>query len=168
MSSPVSQNFNPVRLVGLPTVASEAASKAYVDTSLVSRLPLIGGTLSGPVFYSGAFPVNTNQLVTKAYVDWKFSTVSNNSEVNLRGWVESGAVKMTAPVYSSTGALISSPVYWPDTSAGTFTVTYWNSAAASVDGFVVTHNNTGTTITQPRVTRNSIGLVTINPLLVFS
>ena len=58
----------PLTLAASPTMASQAATKAYVDASAASLLPLAGGTMAGPLFLASD-PAISTQAATKNYVD---------------------------------------------------------------------------------------------------
>lgn len=59
----------------------------------------------------------------------------------------------------TTGAIL-----WPDGSLGTFTTVTKNTTFLVVDAFTVSHTNSGLTVTQAAVTRNSSGFVTTRPV----
>lgn len=58
----------------------------------------------------------------------------------------------------------SAAVVWPDGSAGTFTTVTINATFLAIDAFTVSHTNSGLTVTQAAVTRNSNGAVTVRPI----
>ena len=64
--------LGPLYLTGSPTTAAQAATKAYVDSSLTTMagqyLPLSGGVLSGPLQLAGP-PTAALHAATKAYAD---------------------------------------------------------------------------------------------------
>lgn len=59
-------------------------------------------------------------------------------------------------------------VIWSDGSNGVVTNTDYNTDLYCYDGFIVTHISSGKTITQPKVTRNYLGVITIQPQLIIS
>lgn len=81
----------------------------------------------------------------------------------LKAWVLAEALAATALTWGSDGALDSASVVWPDGSAGTLTVTSTNSDWLAVDAFTVTHTDSGKTVTQGAVTRDSNGNITVRP-----
>lgn len=76
--------------------------------------------------------------------------------------------ELTAPTYDSDGVIVSSPVLWSDGSLGVFTTTVKNTEFAAIDAFTITHTNSGKTVTQPPVTRDANGAITIQLPLVVS
>lgn len=65
-------------------------------------------------------------------------------------------------------AVTSAPVVWPDGALGTFTATVLSSSfPGAVDAYTVTYGSPVTrTYTQPTMTRDSAGAVTVRPALV--
>lgn len=86
--------------------------------------------------------------------------VANNT---LKAWTMAEAFEMTTATWGSDGVLDSATVKWPDGSAGTLTVTNTNSTWLAVDAFTVTHTDSGKTVTQSAVTRDSNGNITVKP-----
>lgn len=97
---------------------------------------------------------NTNFGIIEAAVE----AIESGS---LKGWLTSLAY--TSVTYDSDNVISSAAVKWPDGSGGTFTRTAKNSTFLTVDAYTVTHTDSGKTVTQPAVTRNSIGQVTAQP-----
>lgn len=63
------------------------------------------------------------------------------------------------------GAITSAPLVWPDGATGTYTAdTLSSTFPGAVDGYHVTYP--GVTYTQPTVTRDASGLVTVRPPIV--
>lgn len=83
----------------------------------------------------------------------------------LKAWTEGSAYEMTSITYDSDGVVSSATVKWPDGSAGTFTRTTKNSTWLAVDAYTISHTDSGLTVTQTAVTRNSVGSVTAKPAL---
>lgn len=62
------------------------------------------------------------------------------------------------------GAAISAPVVWPDGTVGTYTGTVSTSFPGAIDSYTITYGSPVTkTYTQPALTRNSSGAVTVRP-----
>jgi hypothetical protein len=67
------------------------------------------------------------------------------------------------------GVVTSSPVTWPNGASGVFTATTVNATFKCVDAYTVTYvDGTTKTVTQPAVTRNGTGEITIRPALTIS
>lgn len=67
----------------------------------------------------------------------------------------------------SNGAATSAPVIWPDGTVGTYTATTVSTAfPGAVDAYTITYGSPATkTYTQPAVTRDANGAVTVRPAL---
>ena len=83
----------------------------------------------------------------------------------LKMWTEGEAYEATSVTRDSDGVVTTATVVWPDGSAGTFTTTTKNTTWLAVDAFTITHADSGKTVTQAAVTRDSDGLVTTKPAL---
>lgn len=70
--------------------------------------------------------------------------------------------------YDETNVIISGTVRWPDLSTGTYTRTYKNEIWNVVDGYTITHDNSGAIVTQAQVTRDANGNITTKPALTVS
>lgn len=82
-------------------------------------------------------------------------------------WTESKAYQMLSVTYDTTypSVISTATVLWPDGSAGTLTITSFDSAKLVELGFTITHTNSGKTVTQAAVTLNSYGFVITKPAL---
>ena len=83
----------------------------------------------------------------------------------LASWVEGGAYEPTAITYDSDGVVTTATVKWPDASAGTFTTTTKDATHIAINAYTISHTDSGKTVTQAAVTRNSDGAVTTKPAL---
>lgn len=83
----------------------------------------------------------------------------------LEGWAESEAYEATSVIRDSNGVVTTATVKWPDGSDGTFTTVTKNSTWLVVDAYTITHTNSGKTVTQAAVTRDSAGNITTKPAL---
>ncbi len=83
----------------------------------------------------------------------------------LLGWTEGAGYELLTAVYDGDGVLASGTVRWPDGSAGVWTRTVKNSTWLAVDGYAVTHADSGLTVSQAAVTRDADGYVTAKPAL---
>lgn len=83
----------------------------------------------------------------------------------LKDWTESEAYEVTSATLDSDSVVFSATVKWPDGSAGTFTRATKNSTWLAVDAYTISHTDSGQTVTQAAVTRDSNGNVTTKPEL---
>ena len=83
----------------------------------------------------------------------------------LASWAEGGAYEATSVTRNSDGVATEATVKWPDGSAGTFTATTIDSEWNAVNAYTISHTDSGKTVTQAAVTRNSDGAVTTKPAL---
>lgn len=101
---------------------------------------------------AGAFSISQTALDLTAYstviksLDFQYITRITNSDEIISGGT----------------------VIWSDGSNGVVTNTDYNTDLYCYDGFIVTHISSGKTITQPKVTRNYLGVITIQPQLIIS
>lgn len=86
----------------------------------------------------------------------------------LKSWTLGGAYSTTAATNNANGVCTSATVLWPDDSTGTFTATSVNSTYHVCDAYTITHANSGKTVTQAAVTRDSNGAITVQPAIVIS
>lgn len=87
------------------------------------------------------------------------------SSATLKEWTTGEDYELTAITYGADGVPTTATAKWPDGSAGTFTVTTKNSTWLAVDAYTISHTASGKTVTQPAVTRDSNGQVTVKPAL---
>lgn len=78
-------------------------------------------------------------------------------------WAMSEDYIFTSVTYDSDDVVTTAAVLWPDGSVGVFTTTTKNSTFLTVDAYTITHTDSGKTVTQSAVTRNSDGFVTATP-----
>lgn len=90
---------------------------------------------------------------------------ANATAAVLKAWAEAGAFEPTSITWDTDGVVSSATVKWPDGSAGTFTRTTKNAIFLTIDAYTVTHSDSGQTVTQTAVTRDSNGNVTTKPAL---
>jgi hypothetical protein len=86
----------------------------------------------------------------------------------LKDWAAGECYEATAVIFDSDGVPTTATVKWPDGSAGTWTITPTtgkNTTWLAVDGYSITHTGSGKTVTQPTVTRDGNGAVTVKPAL---
>jgi hypothetical protein len=107
------------------------------------------------------------QLVLTATPDTDDPTGLGASTLNerLKAWTSGQAYQTAAATYDSDGVVTTATVSWPDGSAGTFTTTTKNTTFLAVDAFTISHTDSGKTVTQTAVTRDSLGAVTVKPAL---
>lgn len=73
--------------------------------------------------------------------------------------------ELTAINYDTDGVVTTATALWPDGSAGVFTTLLKNATFLTVDAWTITHADSGKTVTQAAMTRDSNGAVTIKPAL---
>ena len=78
---------------------------------------------------------------------------------------ESEAYQLTTITRDSNGTITSAAVVWPDGAVGTFTTLATSDDGDDIDSYQITHSLTGKVVTQPAVTRNAYGDVTVKPAL---
>lgn len=88
-----------------------------------------------------------------------------DEDTTIIGWAASGAYSLTSATRDSDGVITTATVSWPDASTGTFTRTTKNATFLTIDAYTVTHTDSGKTVTQSAVTRDSSGNVTAQPAL---
>ena len=79
-----------------------------------------------------------------------------------------GTYQFVALTYDSDNVITTGSVVWIDGATGTFTTVTKNTTWFAIDGYTVTHVLGGVTqtVTQPDVTRDAFGRVTVWPVLV--
>ena len=83
----------------------------------------------------------------------------------LKEWAGGKDAELLVRTLDSEGLTTSSTMKWPDESAGTFTATDYNATHELYDGWTMSHTDSGKTVTQAAVTRDSEGIVTNKPAL---
>lgn len=96
-----------------------------------------------------------------------YASAGGASVTNIRliEWVTAEAYELTSITRDSDEVPTTATVKWPDGSAGTFTTTTKNATFLAIDAFTVSHTDSGKTVTQAAVTRDSGGAVTTKPAL---
>lgn len=94
---------------------------------------------------------------------------SSASDETLQAWASATAYRMQVALENVSGVITSAVLLWPDGSAGTYNVQAINTTWNTADGWVLTHADSGKTITQPTITRSAIsGIPLVTPDLIFS
>ncbi len=86
----------------------------------------------------------------------------------LKAWATNpdSLIRSTTITRDGNGAATGASVIWPDATAGTYTGTPSVSLAGAIDSYVITYAGATTkTVTQPAVTRDASGAVTVRPAL---
>lgn len=87
-------------------------------------------------------------------------------------WIGSQSFRLVSITRDAYNAVVTASVVWPDGVPGVFTTDVFSSVfPGTIDAYHVTYVPTAgpsKTITQPTVTRNSTGAVTVQPALVIS
>lgn len=93
---------------------------------------------------------------------------SGSASTQLVAWALQGAFRVVSSSRNTDGILTSANVEWPDGTQGVFTTTTIN-ASGAIDAWQVTYLGATTkTVTQPAVTRDATGAVSVQPALVIS
>lgn len=96
-------------------------------------------------------------------------TLLPQAEPRLIENTESNAYQITTAVVDVDGVIVSGTVLWPDGVAGVYTTVTKNVPFLKVDAYTVTYAGTpAKTVTQPLVTRDGNGEITIKPALIVS
>lgn len=80
-------------------------------------------------------------------------------------WAQGKNYEQVVITRDSEGRVTSMTVLWPDNSVGVYTSTDYNATHEAYDGYNITHTNSGKTVTQTAVTRDTEGAVIIKPAL---
>jgi hypothetical protein len=97
------------------------------------------------------------------------ATFDQATEVKVLAWAMAEAFNITVPAYDADGVLASGPVIWPDGTPGQFNTTLPNVLFAVPDAYTVTYVQANTfTVTQPAVTRNTDGIITVLPAMTIA
>lgn len=94
--------------------------------------------------------------------------IASSLNDRLKTWTSGQSYQVTSATYDSDGVVTTATVTWPDGSTGTFTTTTKNSTFLAVDAFTITHTDSGKTVVQSAVTRDSTGAVTTKPALTIT
>jgi hypothetical protein len=103
MSGAIAMGTNKITGMGDPTLAQDAATKAYVDTADALKLNLTGGTMSGAIAMGTSKitglgdPTANQDAATKVYVD-----TADALKLNLTGGTMTGNIVMGANKVTST------------------------------------------------------------------
>lgn len=163
-----------VRHRAVTVYEADGTTPAVIWADSGRNVPLINPTTTGPLgnveFFAdpGEYVLVCNGQPFHVTIDEDPRDARLPLPEQLVEWAEGRAYAMTTIVYHSSypRAVATASVQWPDGSAGTVTGTLFNAAFGTTDAYTVTHTASGLTVTQPPVTRNAGGEVTIKPPLV--
>jgi hypothetical protein len=172
MTGQISMGGNKITNTANPTLATDVATKSYVDTNTAGFLPLAGGSLSGVLNMTGqqitnvGAPVNSGDCANKFYVD----NHASGNYLPLSGGTMSGVINMGTQKITNVGA--------PSVSSDVATVGYADTKLALTGGALtgnVTSNSDITTTgnifasaslgTAGNVTCNVLNYSALNPPL---
>lgn len=93
--------------------------------------------------------------------------ILQDASANLMGWALSQSFRLVSATRNSDEAITTASIVWPDGATGVFTGTVLSTAfPGAIDAWSATYLGTTTkTITQPTVTRDSSGAVTVQPAI---
>lgn len=147
----------------------------WVATGPYSAVLRVAGTnvlsVTGPAMQAGALASATATFGTGAFTN--SVSVGGVTLYTLNAQlvrdVASGAYQITQASFDPTYLTMQTgAVLWADGSAGAWTNLATNTTFGAVDSYLVTHVNSGKTITQPLVTRSGTGQVTNKPALTIT
>lgn len=124
--------------------------------------------MPAPTFNLPVLGTAPNQYATEQGLEQEVQRVLNLTWAELPSlidWTLSEAFTVSSVTYDSQGVISSAAVVWRDGGTGTFTTTIVNQTFLTIDAFNVTHVGLGRRVTQPAVTRNDQGQVTVRPAL---
>jgi len=108
------------------------------------------------------------------FTDWEIKYVyvftgdDMTVDQRLAEWAQGKDYQPLTINYDIGGNVTDASVKWPDDAVGTLTMTDWNATHGIWDGYNITHSTSGKTVTQPAVTRNAGGDITIKPALIIA
>jgi hypothetical protein len=146
-------------------IATGAAANASIVNNPLGQLDAAIGVLSSlTTTNQSSLVAAVNEVKLQALAYGVYISVAQ-----LVAWVEGGAYEITAATIDATYGVVSSgTVKWPDGTAGVFTATSINTTFSAIDAYTVTYPAGSHTVTQPAVTRDADGNVTVKPALVVS
>lgn len=88
-------------------------------------------------------------------------------------WALAGSFQIVSATYDTNGAIVTANIIWPDGASGLLTTDVASATfLGAIDAWHATYSPDGVdvayTVTQPQVTRNSLGRVTIQPAITVS
>jgi len=86
----------------------------------------------------------------------------------LAEWTQGKDYQPLSISYDVDGNVTSASVKWPDDAVGTLTMTDWDATHETWNGYNITHSTSAKTVTQPAVTRNAEGAITVKPALIIA
>lgn len=87
-------------------------------------------------------------------------------DAKLKEWANAEAYEPSGPITRDVNDVPTTfAVVWPDGSTGVFTTVSNDVATGAINAYTITHIDSGKTVTQPAVTRDTSGAVTSKPLL---
>jgi hypothetical protein len=134
-----------------------AAAAAAGDSGLANAVEAVEEALAGK---QAAIPPGTYVPISGAGLGG-----ATASDQQLKDWTASEAFEPTAITRDGDDVITTATVKWPDGSAGTFTTVTKDATHLAINAFTVTHTLSGKTVTQPLMTRNANGAVTVKPAL---
>ena len=87
------------------------------------------------------------------------------TDARLKEWASGEDYEMTAATWDTDGVISAATVKWPDGSAGAFTTVTKDATWLAINAYTITHTVSGKTVTQPAVTRDANGNITVKPAI---
>jgi len=146
-----------------PNGSVTALSSDLTNEDLYMRVTASGGIVR---FSSNETP--TKQDLRPYYTDFHGAGV--RSEGRLLPWAYNQTFQLVSAARDANGAITTASIVWPDGTAGVFTTDTASTAfPGAIDAWHATYLGTTTkTVTQPAVTRDANGAVTVQPAITIS
>lgn len=152
-----------VTWVAWPSGSVTAASSDLTNEDLYMRVTASGGVVK---FSSNETPTKSD---LRPYLT-DFHGHGVRSEDRLLPWAYNQTFQLVSGTRDGNGALTSAEIKWPDGADGAFTADTLSTAfPGAIDAWHATYLGTTTkTVTQPAVTRDANGAVTVQPAITIS
>lgn len=106
----------------------------------------------------------------RGYAQSAAASLAGMNAYNLQTWAVTQAFRLVTATRNSDGAITSAQIEWPDGTTGTYTADALSANfPGATDAWHATYaGSVAKTVTQPAVTRNSEGAVTVQPAITIS
>lgn len=146
----------------------QGAWNASTNTPTLSATPLSTGKYY-EVSVAGTSSIPTGGSITYSPGDKLVSNGAIWQHIPIGTYkLESLDFQHLTRTVNTDGIISGGTVKWSNGSNGVLTNTDYNADLYCYDGFTVTYAISGKTVTQPKVTRNDLGVITIQPQLIIS
>ncbi|UIF90854.1 hypothetical protein [Cupriavidus sp. UYPR2.512] len=147
--------------------AGSAAAAAAANSAIANGTATDAGTLTGAETIPASRGAGLLQTTVAKIRDYLTGFWLN---MRLKAWVASSSfASLSSVTRDSNNVLLSANITWPDGTSGVFTTDAVNGVTPAIDAYHVTYFGTTTkTVTQPAVTRDANGSVTVQPAITIS